>query len=392
MSPCSDAALDLSRNHPLDFSRKAQTKQKSSCEEELQFTWCDSLLHIKNILALYELHQDWDNEDDEVLPWRLSEEVIQKLQKSEVNSSFKDSCYFVINEMEPCDDNVYGENDERGVSNSPDLFVFNPEPFKTQEIMSPQSNNNVVPNCDSSYTCPSPIQKKSVKDELLKLWSNEEEDRNDIQSNMSWRFLGDENLSEDSSFEQTAFVLLETELECGEEDVLVLPSLDDLEYFNFNDPGDNAFSDENPSETDLESNEALTLFDAPLTSPESDKTNHDINESFENNTTNHDINESFENKSLVEVDDQAEELNDDEKSDKSNNCDNKSNIDDSDHLVCRKVDSPLENLETLEDVEMVILGHSDIDISEVELSKIEQNNNSDTEPNNFETELMIVCD
>ena len=101
---------------------------------------------------------------------------------------------------------------------------------------------------------------------------------------------------------------------------------------------------------------------------------------------------SYENKSLVEVDDQAEELNDDEKSDKSNNCDNKSNIDDSDHLVCRKVDSPLENLETLEDVEMVILGHSDIDISEVELSKIEQNNNSDTEPNNFETELMIVCD
>ena len=104
MSPCSDAALDLSRNHPLDFSRKAQTKQKSSCEEELQFTWCDSLLYIKNILALSELHQDWDIEDDEVLPWRLSEEVIQNLQKSEV-TSVKDNCYFVINEMEPCDDN-----------------------------------------------------------------------------------------------------------------------------------------------------------------------------------------------------------------------------------------------------------------------------------------------
>merc|ERR1719342_1265114 len=63
---------------------------------------------------------------------------------------------------------------------------------------------------------------------------------------MSWRFLGDENLSslEDSSFEQTAFVLLETELDCGEEGVLVLPSLDDLEDFNFDDPGDNAVSDE----------------------------------------------------------------------------------------------------------------------------------------------------
>merc|ERR1719342_949727 len=169
----------------------------------------------------------------------------------------------------------------------------------------------------------------------------------------------------DNPWEQSSSELIEMESDCDE--VLVLPSLDDLDDETLQ-----------STEADSEPTEVPYLFNvSPLTSQD------------ENIVANQNIEGSFENKTLTKVDDSVQE-HDDDKSDKRNNCDNELNIVESDKSELKKVDSPLESLETLDDVEMVILGHCDINDSEA--LKIEENNNSDTEHSHFDSDLMIVCD
>merc|ERR1719474_1141661 len=183
--------------------------------------------------------------------------------------------------------------------------------------MSPEplcNNNDELRACESTATCPSPIRKESKIDELLKVWSNEEEDKNAFKSNTSWRYLGNENLlvmdDLDNPWEQDASELIEMESFCDE--VLMLPSLDELD-------DNETWPVAESTETDSEPTEVPNLFNvSPLTSQD------------DNIVANQNIEGSFENKTLTKVDDSVQEH--DNKSDKRNNCDNDNelNIDESD--------------------------------------------------------------